>query len=109
MIVSMHGVVFSVSFCVYGNVCLSKLTPIGASTLTEVSVVDGTGQIVLDGLSCRNTESRLIDCPQSCVHQVHRLVDLRVYMLLTAFIQLDGYLYWRYANIRRFFFFHTFL
>ena len=46
----------------------------GAIALTRSSVVDGTGQIVLDNLRCRNTESRLVDCPHNglgvhnCVH-----------------------------------------
>ena len=46
----------------------------GATTLTGSSVVDGTGQIVLDDLRCTNTETRLVDCPHSgvgvhnCVH-----------------------------------------
>ena len=46
----------------------------GATSLTGLSVVDGTGQIVLDNLLCRNTETRLVDCPHNglgvhnCVH-----------------------------------------
>ena len=35
----------------------------GATTLTGNSVVDGTGQIVLDDLRCTGSETRLIDCP----------------------------------------------
>ena len=55
-------------------VILCKLTLTEATTLTGSSVVDGTGQIVLDDLLCRNNESRLVDCSHNglgvhnCVH-----------------------------------------
>ena len=54
--------------------CQRIMSVTGATTLTGSSVVDGTGQIVLDNLRCRNTESRLVDCPHNglgvhnCVH-----------------------------------------
>ena len=53
---------------------MHELSLTGATTLTRFSVVDGTGQIVLDNLLCRNNESRLVDCPHNglgvhnCVH-----------------------------------------
>ena len=49
--------------------------PSGATALTGISVVDGTGLIVLDNLLCTGNESRLIDCPHNglgshnCGHQ----------------------------------------
>ena len=52
----------------------SHLLCTGATALTGSSVVDGTGQIVLDDIRCTNTETRLVDCPHSevgvhnCVH-----------------------------------------
>ena len=42
-----------------------KLSLTGATALTGLSVVDGTGPIVLDDLGCENNESRLVDCPHS--------------------------------------------
>ena len=50
-------------FSAYDYVCVYKLFITGATTLTESSVVDGNGEIVLDDLLCGNTESRLVDCP----------------------------------------------
>ena len=47
---------------------------IGAVALRLGAVPDGTGQIWLDNVNCRGTESRLIDCPRNalgshnCVH-----------------------------------------
>ena len=44
-------------------VCVRTWLPhTGATTLSRPSVVEGTGQIVLDNLQCRDTESRLVDC-----------------------------------------------
>ena len=53
--------------CLYTNLS-------GATRLTGSSVVDGTGQIILDELRCTGRESRLVDCPHNgflrhnCVH-----------------------------------------
>ena len=44
---------------------MRELSLTGATTLTRFNVVDGTGAIVLDNLLCRNTESRLTDCPHN--------------------------------------------
>ena len=50
------------------------LSFIGATHLLRSSVVDGTGQIVLDDLQCTGNESRLIDCSHNglgnhnCIH-----------------------------------------
>ena len=41
------------------------LSLIGATHLFGSSVVDGTGQIVLDDIQCTRSESRLIDCLHS--------------------------------------------
>ena len=46
----------------------------GATALTLGAVPDGTGQIWLDNVNCRGTETRLISCPanpigtHNCVH-----------------------------------------
>ena len=46
----------------------------GATALRLAQVPDGTGQIWLDNVQCRGTETRLIDCPannvgiHNCVH-----------------------------------------
>ena len=46
---------------------INHISLTGATALTGSSVVDGTGAIVLDNLLCRNTESRLVDCPHNGV------------------------------------------
>ena len=38
---------------------------IGATRLVGSSVVDGTGQRVLQSLRCTGSESRLVDCPHN--------------------------------------------
>ena len=47
------------------NYCYCGVTFIfvDATALPGSSVVDGTGQIWLDNVMCRLTDSRLIDCP----------------------------------------------
>ena len=46
----------------------------GAVALTLGNVPDGAGQIWLDNVNCRGTETRLVDCPanplgnHNCVH-----------------------------------------
>ena len=55
------------------NPCFSQLTS-GSVALTLGAVPDGTGQIWLDDVNCRGTETTLASCPHSpfgrhnCVH-----------------------------------------
>ena len=43
------------------------LSTTGAVALTLGAVPDGTGQIWLDQVNCRGTETRLIDCPANAL------------------------------------------
>ena len=50
---------------IYKYVKPHVLSFIGATVLVGSSVVDGTGQIVLDDLLCTGNESKLINCPHN--------------------------------------------
>ena len=79
-----------------------ELSLTGATTLTGLNVVDGTGQIVLDNLLCRSNESRLVDCPHNGlgVHNCFHSDDAGVRCLPLFTSKQEHAVNWEYFAVK---------
>ncbi len=62
--------------------CLRLCTCAGAVALSRAAFGPGTGQILLDDVSCSGTESRLVECVHSTTHNCGHNEDAGVRCLI---------------------------